>query len=277
MSAPASGPVTLAVAPNGGRRTPADHPAIPLTTRELARTAAACAEAGAAMVHAHVRDAAGRHLLDADAYREAIAAIRAEVGDRLVIQITTESLGQYRPAEQMQVVRAVRPEAASLGWRELVPNQDQAAAGAFAEFLRWMRAERISPQIIFYAPEEARQFAEFADRHSLDASLIPVLFVLGRYTPNQTSSPEDLAPFVAEGSPRFAHWMVCAFGAREAECAVAATRSGGHARVGFENNLRLPDGARAPDNAAIVAATAGLIRAAGRPLMTASQLRAAWA
>src|SRR5689334_12670119 len=115
--------VAIAVAPNGGRRTKADHPAIPLTPAELARTAAECLDAGAAMIHVHVRRPDGRHLLDADTYRQATSAIRAEVGDRLVIQITTEALGIYNPAEQIAVLKAVRPEAASLALRELAPDE----------------------------------------------------------------------------------------------------------------------------------------------------------
>ncbi len=87
--------VAIAVAPNGGRRTKADHPAIPLTPAELARTAAECVDAGASMIHVHIRRPDGRHLLDAEAYRQAIDAIRKQVGDRLVIQITTEALGIY--------------------------------------------------------------------------------------------------------------------------------------------------------------------------------------
>lgn len=271
------GPIALAVAPNGGRRTKADHPAIPLTARELARTAAECLDAGAAMIHAHVRDAAGQHLLDATAYGEAIAAINAEVGDRLVIQITTEAVGRYRPPEQMAVVRAVRPEAVSLGWREFVTSGDEASEGEFAKFLAWMFSERIAPQVIFYSAEEAKQFVAFAQRHGFDAAKIPVLFVLGRYTANQTSSPDDLAPFVADGQPEFAHWMVCAFGPREADCMAAAARLGGHARVGFENNFFLPDGTRAADNAALIRATAHAVQSAGASLASAAQLRAAWA
>ena len=145
--------VAIAVAPNGGRRTKADHPAIPLTPGELARTAAECLEAGAAMIHIHVRRDDGRHLLDADAYRRAIDAIRAAAGDRLVIQITTEALGLYAPAEQVAVLKAVRPEAASLALRELAP--DEAAETAFAEALDWMRRENVFPQIILYDPMEA--------------------------------------------------------------------------------------------------------------------------
>src|SRR5271170_4737413 len=83
------GRVVLAVAPNGGRKTKADHPALPLSADELARTAAECLERGASMIHLHVRDKDGGHCLDPEAYRSVIARICREVGDRLVIQITS--------------------------------------------------------------------------------------------------------------------------------------------------------------------------------------------
>ena len=121
-SSPIRHRVIIAVAPNGGTRTKTDHPGIPLTAAELAITAAECLEAGAAMIHAHVRSADGTHLLDAAAYGDAISAIRSAVSDRIVIQITTESLGRYKPAEQIAVLKAVRPEAASLALRELAPD-----------------------------------------------------------------------------------------------------------------------------------------------------------
>ena len=58
------GRVVLTVAPNRGRKTKADHPALPLTADELAWTAAECLERGASMIHLHVRDADGQHCLD---------------------------------------------------------------------------------------------------------------------------------------------------------------------------------------------------------------------
>ncbi|MEM7653568.1 MAG: 3-keto-5-aminohexanoate cleavage protein, partial [Pseudomonadota bacterium] len=67
-------PLIIAVAPNGARKVKSDHPAIPLTPAELAREAAACADAGASMVHLHVRDANGGHTLDADLYKAALNA-----------------------------------------------------------------------------------------------------------------------------------------------------------------------------------------------------------
>jgi 3-keto-5-aminohexanoate cleavage enzyme len=274
MSLPV-GPVAIAVAPNGGRRGKSDHPALPVTIGEIAMTASACLDAGASMIHAHIRDREGGHLLDAETYRAAIAAIRGAVGDRLVIQVTSEALGIYRAAEQMAVVRDVRPEAVSLALRELVP--DAGHEGAFAEFLAWLRTENVTPQIILYSPEETLRLADMKARGVVPFSDMPVLYVLGRYAAGQRSSPDDLLPFLAPGMPRFAHWMVCAFGARENACVTAGALLGGHIRVGFENNLWLPDGSVARDNAALVAVAGTAIGASGLPAATADQLRAVWA
>lgn len=226
------------------------------------------------MIHVHVRDAAGGHLLDADAYLAATAAIRTAVGDCLVVQITSESLGLYGPAEQMAVIRAVRPEAVSLAIREFAP--DAAAEVEFSNFLGWMRRERVTPQIILYSPEDVRRLGDMRARGLVPFDDPPVLYVLGRYTVGQVSSPVDLVPFLGLAVPAFKDWMMCAFGPEEARCATAAALLGGNVRVGFENNLYLPDGSIAPDNAAIVAATAGMIEATGLALADADVLRMRW-
>jgi uncharacterized protein (DUF849 family) len=268
-------PVALAVAPNGGRKVKADHPAVPLTPAELTVTAVRCLEAGAAMIHAHIRNADGSHLLDAAVYQDAVAAIRNAVGDRLVIQITSEALGKYTPAEQRAVVQAVKPEAVSLALRELVP--DAREEQAFADLLGWMKRERVTPQIILYSAEDAARLAEFRSRGLIPFNRLPVLFVLGRYTAGQTSSPADLLPFVDAAAPKFDHWSVCAFGAQEVACVTAGALLGGHARVGFENNELLPDGSRAKGNEELVAAARRAIEAVGFRHATADELRAATA
>jgi uncharacterized protein (DUF849 family) len=267
-------PTALAVAPNGGRRTKSDHFALPLSAAELARTAAECLAAGCAMIHLHVRDRAGHHVLEEAAYIDAIDAIRRAVGDRILIQITSESLGLYSPHVQMAVAKAVRPEAVSLALRELAPTPE--SEPAFGTFLEWLQREGVMPQIILYAPDEARRLADMMQRGVIPFNDLPVLYVLGRYTIDQTSRPRDLLPFLAEDMPRFGHWTICAFGRHEAACATAAALMGGHMRVGFENNLLLPDGSTAPSNAALVATCADASRALGLRLATGDDLRAAW-
>jgi uncharacterized protein (DUF849 family) len=263
-------PVILAVAPNGARKTKADHPALPITADEIAATAAACREAGAAMIHLHVRDPDGRHSLDVETYRAATAAVRAAVGRDLVVQITSEAVGIYRPEEQMQMVRELKPEAVSLAVREIVP--DEAAEPAAADFLAWVRAEGILPQYILYSDDDLRRFDDLIARGVVPGERQVVLFVLGRYTKGQISEPRELMPFLAANS-RDHLWSVCAFGPRETACAVAAAALGGHARVGFENNFHLPDGSLAADNAALVAAVAGGLAAIGGRPASADEAR----
>ena len=263
-------PLIIAVAPNGGRLTKDDHPALPLDAREIAHAAAACADAGAVLLHLHVRDRDGGHSLDAGAYGDAIAAVREAVGERMIVQVTSESMGRYGPAEQMAMVRAVRPHAVSLALRELVPDPEAAAEAA--EFFSWLIETGILPQYILYTPSEVRRFAELCRRGVIPASARNVLYVLGRYSGDGQLHPQDVLPFFAamnEANVAVASWSVCAFGSRESACALTAAALGGHVRVGFENNLVLSDGALAPDNAALVnqaAAGAGLV---GRPLADA--------
>lgn len=109
----------IMVAPNGARRTPADHPAQPVTPPALARTARACQDAGAAAVHLHGRDAALRHSLSPQAYRQAIAAI-GEAAPGLVIQTTTESAGIFGLDAQVAAALALAPACLSFALADVL-------------------------------------------------------------------------------------------------------------------------------------------------------------
>lgn len=261
-----SAPFAIAVAPNGARRTKADHPRLPMTPAETAREAAAAREAGAAMLHLHIRDRAGVHLLEAELYRAALAAARAEAGPDMLLQITTEAVGRYAPAEQIALVDALRPASVSLALREVFADE----AGAAALFRR-MEGWGTLYQIILYDTADLARMEALQARGLLPGGPLPVLPVMGRYSGTGAEAAE-LEAYLAAGITRHA-FMLCAFGAREAEFMAEGARHGGHARVGFENNLWLPDGSVAPDNAALVAAVA---QAVDRPLADADTLRAIW-
>lgn len=174
----------------------------------------------------------------------------------------------------MRVALEVRPEAVSLALRELVSDQTHEAA--FAAFLETLRKERVKPQVILYTPEEATYLTALAGRGLIPFDNLPVLYVLGRYTVGQRSRPADLLPFLAPGIAAASHWMVCAFGSQETACVTAAALLGGHARVGFENNLFLPDGALASGNQDLVAATRRAVEACGLAIADADALRSQW-
>lgn len=267
--------LTVAVAPNGARRGSRDHPAIPLTAEAMAETALACLRAGAAMLHLHVRDRKGGHLLEVEAYLEAIGAVRRAVGEEMVLQITTEAVGLYDRATQMAVVRGVRPEAVSLALGELLP--EGADPGPVAAFLRELAEAGTLVQYILYRPEEVGRLDSLVADGVIPQARPRALYVLGKYAGDLTARPTDLLGFLsARPTPPPGDWMICAFGPLEGACAVSAAALGGDVRLGFENNLWLADGRTAPDNAALVAQMAAAAPLCGRPLATAAEVRAAW-
>lgn len=260
----------VTVAPNGAYKQPADHAALPVTAAALADTARACLDAGAAMLHLHIRDAEGRHSLDVEGYREALRVVRGAVGDAMVLQVTSEAAGRYRAPAQIAMVRALRPEAVSIGLRE-VDTPDIGEAG-LQDLFEWLVREQVMTQVILYDAADVSRWQALRARGVVPDAPWFLLFVLGRYSAGQTSSPRDLLPFLAahEGPEP---WAVCAFGATENACITAAAALGGHARVGFENNLRCKDGRMAPDNRALVRQAADAAAALGRPLATGDQIR----
>ena len=263
-------PLILTVAPNGAYKQPADHAAVPITPDTLARTAKACRDAGAAMLHMHIREPDGRHSLDAEGYREALRVVHAAVGDSMVLQVTSEAAGRYQAPAQIAMVRELRPEAVSIGLREI--DKPEIGEGGLQEFFHWLARERVMVQVILYDVADLSRWQSLRNRGLVPDAPWFLLFVLGRYTAGQTSDPRELLPFLAAhttGEP----WAVCAFGATENACITAAAALGGHARVGFENNLLCKDGSTAPDNRALVRQAAEAAFALGRPLAGADDIR----
>ena len=263
--------VLIMVAPNGARRTRADHPALPVTTADLAATAAACHRAGAGAIHVHIRDQGGRHVLDAGLYRETVAAIRAEAGEDLVVQITSEAVGRYAPDEQQALILALAPSSVSIAVREMFADDEPAA------FFAWMRERGIAVQHILYDTDDVRWLADLRRRGVIPDEAPRLLYVLGRYAAGEESDPADLEPFLAtaaeEGLSEMP-WSVCAFGRGETAALAAALRRGGHVRVGFENSLWHEDGGVAVNNAERVAAIADVARELGRTPVDGAAARA---
>ncbi|UZG45291.1 3-keto-5-aminohexanoate cleavage protein [Caldimonas thermodepolymerans] len=263
-------PVPIGVAPNGARRTQRDHPALPMTAAELAECAAACEAAGASWFHVHVRDDAGAHTLDAARYREAFAAIRERVGPGMVLQMTTEAVGRYSPQEQIAAVEAVQPEAVSVAVRELLA--DDALLPRACAFLEAQREAGTAVQFIVYDPADLQRLVALHGPQGRLHGAPEVLFVLGSYAQRRAGDPRELLAMLAVLPPGWG-WSVCAFGPTEFACLTAAAALGGGVRIGFENNVHLPDGSPATDNAMQVSRMAQTLDALGIPRASWRQAR----
>lgn len=237
----------LMVAPNGARRTKADHPALPMTLHEITATAIDCAAAGADGLHLHLRNTEGQHILDSGLYREALAELRMAVPD-MVFQITTEAAGHYFASHQRVVALKSGAKSVSVALREMVQGTEDAVARTF-----YMECEEqgIAIQHIMYCPADFALLPRLLSIKTLHDPALQLLFVLGCYSDNQQGMPKDLTPFIERIANMGLNpdWAVCAFGKTETACLMAASRLGGKLRVGFENSFSNDDGGIAQNNA----------------------------
>ncbi len=268
-------PIVVSVAPNGSSKTKIDHQRLPMLPEELARDAKECKDAGATLIHVHVRNNEGKHTLDIAPYKEAIAAIKETVGDQMIIQVTSEAVGIYSAEEQMAMIEKLKPEAVSIALKELIPeDSDENKA---QDFLRWVLSEKISPQYVLYSAQELQRFYTLKARGVIPGDKQFLLFVLGRYSANKESHPEDLLPFInihnLNKTDNSVKWAVCAFGKAEIECVLKAASLGGHIRIGFENNLYLQDGSLAKNNAELISQFRSLYPAENRCISTIEEAK----
>lgn len=266
--------IILMSAPNGARRMPGDPASLPVTAGQIAECAKSLVQESVAVLHMHVRDDKHQHSLDPDRYREASAAVRAAVGNTMIVQITTEAAGRFQRDEQMAIVRDVRPEAVSLALRELCPDDSPEVPAA--RFFEWLVRERIWPQYILYSAEDLMRFDRlrrkgfFADEHPF------CMLVLGQYANGHEGEVADLVEMLEVTDSREFPWSVCCFGKHENAAALHALAAGGHVRLGFENNVLMQDGSAAEDNAALIAQFQASRSDLTRRPATADEVRELW-
>lgn len=275
--APSPEPFIVMCAPNGARRTQIDHPRLPITPGELADCAAEVMAAGASILHLHVRNEHQHHSLDVDNYRRAIDAITDRVDDGLVIQVTSEAVGRYSRREQMLMVKTLKPEAVSLALRELAP--DSTGPTEMHDFFGWMHDHNICPQIILYDETDFQRYQLFQKLGVFRDMPTFLLFVVKKPQPSgegpaTREDPEFSSTAFEQFPPKVTDpWAACCFGKDEHKLAALCAQSHGHVRVGFENNLWLPDGALASNNAELVQNARDTALNLNRTIATANDVR----
>lgn len=264
-------PCILMCAPNGARRTKSDHPSIPLSYEEIAICSEEIASAGASILHLHVRDDTARHSLAPERYKRAIAAIKHRIGDKLLIQITTESVGMYTREEQIATVKAVKPEAVSIALREICPTDSEIPSTT--DFFSWMASEKIFPQIILYDEHDIVRFEKVRLMGNFHTATPFVLLVVGQYGAEHTPNTTDLLLLEKHFTNVPYEWAVCAFGKNEHKACEKSAYLGGHVRVGFENNLYDPDGNLVKNNKQLIEIAHNIIKYTPRKLASTDDVK----
>lgn len=241
------------VAPNGARLSYSEHDALPLSLKEIVKTANNCEKAGAQAIHLHVRDKNLKHVLDVNRYKETIEAIKNKCRKNFIVQATTEAVGIYEPKQMISLIKDLNPQATSVAISELLPlKEDKKQLKAAKDFYSFTKKENIGVQHILYSTSDLKRFHKLCTQGIIDSQQHSILFVLGRYSKNQECKISDLLNFLStlknlELEDKV-HWMLCAFGKMQIPSLLAASLLGGHARIGFENSRLLPNGEISKNN-----------------------------
>ena len=251
----------IMVAPNGARKTTLDHPAVPVTDSDLVETAAQCFDAGARALHAHIRTTDQIHLLDVDRYESLIDSLNKRLPN-LEVQVTSEAAGIYESDAQIDLLSRMKAPWVSVAIREILRAQEPQTLQPF--FKQLLNKSRV--QFILYDADDFQTLASLVEQEIIQTNALEVLYVLGRYSANQESTPDQLDPFLEFRDRVPTHVkpvreMICAFGRGQIPCLLRAASEGMDLRVGFENGVWLPDGEIAKDNATLVRALVDLLPA----------------
>lgn len=263
-------PVVITVAPTGAEVTREDNPALPHTPAEIAADALACAEAGAAVVHLHVREEDGTPSSRPELFGEAIERIRA--ASPMITMVSTGG-AVWMPIDERMTGLEARPDLAGVETGSMNFGEDP-----FVTLPRDARAvvERatalgIGLEVEAFDVGHVVQAVRMLERGELPEPMRANL-VFG-VPGGIDASPEALDAMVRPLPPG-THWCVTAVGRHQRRMlALAILHGAGGIRVGFEDGVYLRRGVLAASNAELVADAAELVRTLGRRVATIEEAR----
>jgi len=261
----------ITVAPTGAESEKAAVPALPVTLEELVTTGKECREAGAAVIHVHIRDADAKPTLDLGRLKDTVHALR-EATD-LIVQLSTGGAVTDSFDRRLAVLDAA-PDACSLTCGTVNFGDD-----VFMNPWGFMKDLYAKTQSLGVVPEfELFDFGHIAALHRLLGEMgapagghVHCDLVMG--VPG--GMPGDAATLVQAVSalPAGATWSATGIGRTAVPVLFAALAAGGHLRVGMEDTVTFARGRPVASNAELVERAAAAARLAQRPAMTPADAR----
>lgn len=268
-----STPMVITAAMVGAETTREQTPHLPITAEEIAEDAVRCREAGAAMVHLHVRTADGKPSQDAELFRAAIRAIRKRT-DVLIQTSTGGAVGMTvdQRCGPLTLTGEDRPDMATLttGTVNFGEEVFWNPRPLVRDIAKRIRALGLRPELECFDVgmlDEARYLA----KEGLVDLPAHFDFVLG--VPGTLQARPEVLDFMIASLPEGSTWTVAAVGRHQLPFVDEAAKRGGNARVGLEDNIYVSKGVLAKGNWELVAEAAKRARAHGREPATPEQAR----
>jgi 3-keto-5-aminohexanoate cleavage enzyme len=265
-------PCIIAVAITGSVPTKANNPAVPITIAEQVESTHEAFEAGAALVHCHVRDDDGRPTSDPERFARLMEGARAHCPG-MIVQLSTG--GRSGSGRERGGMLKLRPDMASLAVGS--NNFPTRVYENPPDLVDWLAAEMrtygVKPEIEAFDLSHIHQAVAMATDGRIEGPLY-VQFVMG--VKNAMPADRPSFDFYVETVKRLApdaRWCGAGIGPSQIRLNEWSIAAGGHTRTGLEDNVRLDRDTLAPSNAALVRRAVALCERHGRRVATPAEAR----
>jgi len=282
-------PIFLTCAVLGNFTTRGMNENLPITPAEIAGDCLAAAEAGAAIVHIHVRDPQTQEpSMETSLYREVVERIRAR-NQSLIINLTTGNGGRYQPSEanpavagprtnlvrpeiRVRHVLEIRPDIASLDLNTMVFGNEVVinTPSSVREMARLIQGAGVRPEVELFDSGDIQFFRDLVSEGAFVKP--PICSIVTGVKYGFGSSPETVL-YARDLLPEVAAWTAFGTGRAAFPMVAQSLLAGGHARIGMEDAVWLDHGVKAPSNAAMVLKARRMIEDLGQRLMSAEAVR----
>jgi 3-keto-5-aminohexanoate cleavage enzyme len=276
-------PVVITCSISGAIANREQCPAIPYTPQEYGAEARRIVDEGGVMIHIHARKPDGTPSYEVEDFRAITEAIRAEVGDEVIVNYSTGTIGV--PVEKrIAYLRECRPEVAALNMGSMNYAKYSRSRKEFVfkmifanpfeeiiELLQAMNELHIKPEHECFDVGHVGSLEPLIDMGVLKTPLHVdcVMGVVGGIP----ATARNLAAMV-ENIPEGSHWGVIGISREQWMLVGAALTLGGSIRVGLEDNLYLPSGEMARSNGELIAKARQMTEDLGRRPASVQEARA---
>ena len=280
--------ITAAI--TGAVTTREESPYLPITPEEIATSALEAAEAGAAIVHLHVRNTeTGKPSMDIDLYKDTVDRIKKH-NTTVLINLTTGPGAVYVPTPgnlsqgapgtvllhaeaRVKHIQLIKPDICSMDF-----NTMHQANGAIrinhkritSEMVRLVQEAGTLPELEIFDSGDMRIALEFLDEGIIKGQPFWQFAMGVKY--GWPATPTALTHAYAM-LPRDSVWSAFGIGKTEMELVAQSKILGGHVRVGLEDNVYVSKGVLAKTNAELVVMAVDLIRLLGGQHASPSEAR----
>jgi uncharacterized protein (DUF849 family) len=266
-------PCIICVAITGSLPRKANNPAVPISVSEQVESTQEAFEAGARIVHAHVRNDDESSTSDPERFGRLLEGLREHCPE-MIVQFSTG--GRSGSGRERGGMLPLRPDMASLSVGS--NNFPTRVYENSPDLVDWLAAEMlrtgVKPEIEAFDLSHIFQAAAMAADGRLKGPLY-VQFVMG--VKNAMPADREVFDFYVKTLARLApdaEWCGAGIGPDQITLNEWCVAAGGHARTGFEDNLRLDRTTLAPSNAALVRRVTELCERYQRPVATPAEARA---